>query len=49
MKTVFIINPAAGQGNNLKKLIEKVNNLTDVEKEFYITKGIGNATRFVKD
>ena len=49
MKTVFIVNPCAGKGNFSKNLIEKLNALTDIEKEFYITKSIGDATNFVRN
>ena len=49
MKTVFIVNPAAGQGNNVNNLIDKLKALTGVEKEIYITKAVGDATSFVKE
>lgn len=47
MKTVFIVNPCAGQGNSAKFLIDKLNALPLDEKEIYITKSVGDATRFV--
>ena len=48
MKTVFIINPRAGQGKKVQALINKINNLTDFESEIYITKSVGDATLYVK-
>ncbi len=48
MKTVFIINPCAGQGRNVGSLIDKINTLTELDKEIYITKFIGDATGYVK-
>ncbi len=49
MKTVFIMNPCAGKGNSAKILVEKIKSLSDIEKELYITKAVGDATRFVRD
>lgn len=47
-KTIFIINPCAGQGTYVDSLIDKINGLTEINKEIYITKFIGDATEYVK-
>ena len=49
MKTVFVINPHAGQGDSVDKLIDKINNMSGIDREFYITKEAGDATRYVKN
>ena len=46
MKTVFIINPKAGQGNG--GLAEKIK-MTSPVAEIYITRGVGDAERFVRE
>ncbi len=48
MKTVFIINPHAGQGKKLKFLTEKINNIKNPDTQMYITKFPGDATLYVK-
>ena len=48
MKTVFIINPCAGQGNSAESILDKINSLTGIEKDIYITKSVGDATRFIR-
>ena len=48
MKTVFIINPRAGQGKKVQALIAKINDLVDADSELYITKSVGDATLYVK-
>jgi len=48
MKTIFIINPRAGMGKSAKAIIDKINNLSDVEAEIYITKSVGDAFSYVK-
>ncbi len=45
MKTVFVINPKAGTGKNIEKLISEAKKSAEV----YITLGEGDATRFVKE
>ncbi len=50
MNTVFIVNPKAGQGKNIQKLIDSiksVSELLDVNTEIYITKSVGDGKRFV--
>ncbi len=51
MKTVFIINPKAGQGGNPDGLIEKIRQTADTngaDIEIYITTCPGDGTAFVK-
>ncbi|MBR5230367.1 MAG: hypothetical protein IKW01_05850 [Firmicutes bacterium] len=50
MRTIFVINPAAGQGKGIDKFIEKIRKagemtLTDVE--IYTTKAIGDGEAFI--
>jgi len=49
MKTVFIINPRAGQGKKAKYLTGKIKSLKDLDVEIYITKFPCDATSFVRD
>ncbi|MBR6646717.1 MAG: YegS/Rv2252/BmrU family lipid kinase, partial [Clostridia bacterium] len=49
MKTVFIINPCAGQGNKIDSLINKINATLKSDKEIYITRFSGDAMRFVRE
>ncbi len=52
MKRIFIINPMAGQGGKTEKLREAIQRAlkqTRVEGELYLTKGVGDATAFVKE
>ena len=52
MKTVFVINPEAGQGNKIESLIETINGtITKLKSDaqVYITKSIGDAEKFVKN
>ena len=48
MKTIFIINPRAGQGKKIHTLIEKIKKLTEFDSEIYITKAVGDATSYVR-
>lgn len=48
MKTIFIINPCAGQGKKVDTLIRNINNLPELDCEIYITKSVGDATSYVK-
>ncbi len=48
MKTVFIINPHAGQSKKANSLIYKISNIKDPDAEIYITKFPGDATEYVK-
>lgn len=51
MKTVFIINPKAGQGKNIQKIIsemQKTASSLKAEIEIYITKAVGDAEKFVR-
>lgn len=51
MKTVFVINPQAGNGKYTAKLKEEILEVADRLKadiEIYFTKAIGDATEFVK-
>jgi len=47
MKTVFIVNPCAGQGVD-EALIEKIQALSDENIEIYITRSPGDATEYVR-
>ena len=50
MKTVFVINPMAGQGKNTEKFILNIKETAEKLKtdiEIYITKAVGDATSFV--
>lgn len=52
MKTVFIVNPKAGQGRDSQKLIEKIRQtsaLLNADTEIYETTGVGDATSFVRE
>lgn len=52
MKTIFVINPKAGQGKGIDKLVKAINKITEENKydtEIYITKAIGDAENFVKE
>ncbi len=52
MKTIFIINPKAGQGRNLRPLIDSINkarNDTGADVEMYITTARGDAERFTRN
>lgn len=46
MKTVFILNPKAGNRNNIEKLMH---NIKEADASVYITKSSGDAYRFVKE
>ena len=46
MKTLFIINPCAGQGKGIDQLIKKINS---TDAEIYITKSVGDAEVFVRE
>ncbi len=50
MKTIFIINPCAGQGGDVSKLIWEINLVSEKlqsDVEIYITKSVADATDFV--
>ncbi len=52
MKTVFIINPKAGQGGNIEKITKRISeaaNSIKAEIEIYVTKAVGDARCFVKE
>jgi len=52
MKTVFVINPKAGQGKDKEKLIESIKRAAQrlkADVEIYITKAIGDAEEYVKN
>ena len=52
MKTIFVINPEAGQGKNIDNLIETINRTISklkADAQVYITKSIGDAEKFVKN
>lgn len=52
MKTVFIVNPMAGQGKNIESFIEKIKTAVAKLKsdaEIYLTKSVGDATVFVRN
>lgn len=48
MKTVFIINPCAGKGK-AESMIDVINGLSDTDKDIYVTKSIGDATKYVAE
>ena len=52
MKTIFIVNPKAGQGTDTKRLIDAIENTANClgkQIEIYITTSVGDATCFVKE
>ncbi len=52
MKTIFVINPKAGQGKGKEKLIESIRsaaNKLKADVEIYVTKAIGDAERYVRE
>lgn len=52
MKTIFVINPQAGQGKNIDALIDSINNAISklkADAQIYITKSIGDGERYVKN
>ena len=52
MKTVFIVNPKAGQGKDTEKFIADIKRIADklnLDTEIYRTKAVGDATVFVRD
>ncbi len=51
MKTVFVVNPEAGQGKNIENLIQSINNAISklkADAQVYITKSVGDAEKYVK-
>ncbi len=52
MKTVFVINPKAGNGKNIEKLKKSILDAAEqikTEVEIYVTKSIGDAKEFVRE
>jgi len=52
MKTVFIVNPKAGQGKGIDQFIDKIKTVSQklgCDTEIYTTKSVGDATEFVKN
>ena len=50
MKTVFIVNPKAGAGDAEAKIREEIAKLPNSDEcSVYVTKGVGDATRFVEE
>ncbi|MBE6688367.1 MAG: YegS/Rv2252/BmrU family lipid kinase [Ruminococcaceae bacterium] len=49
MKTVFIVNPHAGRQNKAQMLIDEINELCSIETEIYLTKAVGDATRYIRE
>jgi len=52
MKIIFVINPEAGQGINIDKFIQSINNTITklkADAQVYITKSVGDAQKFVKN
>lgn len=52
MRTVFIVNPKAGKGKDIDGLIDKINSAFESlgkESDIYMTRGVGDATRYVKE
>jgi len=51
-KTIFIVNPAAGQGKAIDRFLSEIKAITKklgTDTEIYITKAVGDATLFVRD
>ena len=51
MKTIFIVNPKAGQGNDVDKLIDRIKSAAarlSADVDIYTTKSIGDGQRFVR-
>lgn len=49
MKTVFLVNPCAGQGNKAQIIIDRINKVSDFDCDIYVTQAIGDATRYVRE
>ncbi len=52
MKTVFIINPKAGQGKDIRRIISRIRETRahlDRQTEVYLTTAVGDAERFVRE
>lgn len=52
MKHVFVINPSAGKGNKVNTLIETIKSTCasrEVEYDIYVTTGVGDAERYIKE
>ena len=52
MKTVFIVNPKAGQGKNISRLIDSIEEYIlyqTADAQIYITKSVDDARQFVAD
>ena len=49
MKTVFIVNPCAGQKNKVQMLIDNINRICGFDNEIYLTKSVGDATRYTSE
>lgn len=52
MKTIFVVNPKAGQGINVESLIERIHTAAskiNASVEVYVTEAIGDAENFVKN
>lgn len=51
MKTIFIINPQAGKGNDIPKFIDSIEaaaSKLNVDADFYVTEAPGDGERFVR-
>ncbi len=52
MKTVFVVNPKAGQGRGISKIINSIKEVAEKAKadvEVYVTKAVGDGERFVRE
>lgn len=52
MKTVFVVNPKAGQGKGISKIINSIKEVAEKVKadvEVYVTKAAGDGERFVRE
>ena len=49
MKTIFVMNPMAGKKNSVKKLENQIKGTAGDRIQTYITKGVSDATTFVKN
>ncbi|MBQ2614319.1 MAG: YegS/Rv2252/BmrU family lipid kinase [Clostridia bacterium] len=52
MKTIFVVNPKAGQGKEIPRMISAIETTArnlNADVEIYLTKAVGDGTRFVKE
>lgn len=52
MRTVFVVNPKAGQGKGISKIINSIKEVAEkvrADVEVYVTKAVGDGERFVRE